>query len=132
MMKFCTFVGILTMTLLAACANVPEAAAPEPVPAATDKITRAEAKRLACPSRIIEVGASPEDCACVENHLFDIGQKPGAIKYNSISPALRTEIENDQGKRDIAIGILRLDAFEFCGLLDPEHPVARNLQTPST
>ena len=127
MMKFCAIPSITIALTLTACAT-----APQTDPSASDKITRAEAKRLACPARIIEVGASSQDCTCVENRLFDIGQKPGAIKYDSISPALETEIDGDQGKRDVAIGILRLDAFEYCGLLDPEHPVARNLQEPST
>ena len=124
MMKLCTLAGMTIIGLLAACANVPEA-----VPSATDKITRSEAKSLACPARIIEVGATPEDCRCVENHLFEIGQKPGAIKYDSISPS--AGVGGQQGKREVAIGILRLEAFEYCGFFNPEHPVSKNLQAPS-
>ena len=124
MMEYRVLVSITIASLLAACAAVPEA-----VPSAKDKVTRAEAKNLACPARIIEVGATPEDCTCVESHLFEIGQKPGAIKYDSISPS--ASIGDQQGKREVAIGILRLEAFEYCGFFDPEHPVSKNLQTPS-
>ena len=104
MMEYRVLVSITIASLLAACAAVPEA-----VPSAKDKVTRAEAKNLACPARIIEVGATPQDCTCVENHLFEIGQKPGAIKYDSISPS--ASIGDQQGKREVAIGILRLEAF---------------------
>ena len=120
MIKFLALAVLTSAALLAACANAPGTAQ-----APSDKITRAEAKRLACPSAIIEGGASPTDCTCVEKQLYKIGQKPGAIKYGSV--ASKAGIGGEQGKRDIAIGILRLEAFEHCGLFDPEHPVAKSL-----
>ena len=101
MMEYRVLVNITIASLLAACAAVPEA-----VPSAKDKVTRAEAKNLACPARIIEVGATPEDCTCVENHLFEIGQKPGAIKYDSISPS--ASIGEQQAEPPRRIGPIQL------------------------
>jgi len=88
-------------------------------------LTRAEAKAAACPVSVLEAGASPKDCTCVEENLFEIGQKPGAIQYDP--NATLSEIGTSSGQRDIAIGLLRLDAFEQCGLFDPDHVVAKNL-----
>jgi hypothetical protein len=110
---------------LCACATSPAGNATN-----STKITRAEAKRLACPSQIIASGATTEDCNCVENHLFEIGQNPGALKGNKVASTIG--VGGEQGKRDIAIGILRLDAFEQCGFFDPAHPVSRNLQAPAS
>ena len=120
MIKFRALIGLMSLAMLTACANVPGT-----VKSPSDTITRAEAKRLACPPLIIGGGASPEECACVENHLYEIGQEPGAIQSGAVSS--KAGVGGEQGKRDIAIGILRLDAFEHCGLLDPEHPVAKSL-----
>ena len=120
MIKLRALIGLMSLIMLTACVNVPGT-----VQSPSDTITRAEAKRLACPPPIIEGGASPEDCTCVENHLYDIGQEPGAIKNDAVSS--KAGVGGDQGKRDIAIGILRLDAFEHCGLFDPEHSVAKSL-----
>ena len=103
---------------LTACASAPPSAI-------SDKITSAEAKRLACPASVLNAGASAEDCSCVETKLYEIGQKPGAIKYDNAAPSHK--FGETQGKRDIAIGILRLDAFEHCGLFDPSHVVSKNL-----
>ena len=103
---------------LTACAVTPE-------PAAADTLTRAEAKAAACPVSVLEAGATPQDCACVEDQLFKIGQKPGAIQYDPDPP--QSEIGTSAGRRDIAIGLLRLEAFETCGLFDPDHIVSRNL-----
>ena len=103
---------------LTACASAPPSAI-------LDKITSAEAKRLACPASVLNAGASAEDCSCVETKLYEIGQKPGAIKYDNAAPS--DAFGETQGKRDIAIGILRLDAFEHCGLFDPSHVVSKNL-----
>jgi len=95
-------------------------------PEISEKISRLEAKALACPSSILDAGASPEDCLCVENKLFEMGQEPGAIQYDNNS--LQAGLGDTQGKREVAIGILRLDAFEHCGLFDPNHIVSKNLQ----
>ena len=94
-------------------------------PATSDTLTRAEAKTAACPISVLEAGASPADCDCVENHLYEIGQKPGAIQYDETAP--KSEIGTSSGRRDIAIGLLRLDAFEHCGLFEPDHAVSKNL-----
>jgi hypothetical protein len=103
---------------LSACASPPPFAKIEAV-------TKAEAKRLACPGSVLEAGASEADCSCVEKKLYDIGQKPGALQYDP-GAALDGASET-KSKRDIAIGILRLDAFEHCGLFDPDHIVSKNL-----
>lgn len=104
--------------LLTACAVAPETSV-------SDKISQAEAKRLACPESVLEAGASAKDCSCVEDKLYTIGQTPGAIKYDNAAP--QSGFGGVQGARDIAIGILRLDAFEHCGMFDPDHPVSKNL-----
>lgn len=109
---------ITATTGLAACAVTPS-------PSATDTLTRAEAKAAACPVSVLKAGASPGDCACVEDKLFEIGQKPGAIKYDPNAP--QSEIGTSSGRRDIAIGLLRMEAFEHCGLFDPDHAVSKNL-----
>ncbi len=105
-------------TALAACASTT-------APPSTDRLTRAEAKSFACPESVLEAGANSADCNCVEERLYDIGRKPGAIQYD---PAPRqSEIGTSAGRRDIAIGLLRLEAFEQCGLFDLGHPVSKNL-----
>jgi len=118
---------ILSMTiLLSACA-----ATPAPVKTAA-LITSAEAKSEACPTSILDAGASPTDCQCVEAQLFKLGQVPGALTPTSEINAPVTPVPGlgagDAGKRKIAIGLLRLDAFEACGLFNPDHRVSRNLQ----
>ena len=110
---------ILSLTAaLSACAVTPQEAG-------SDTLTRAEAKAAACPVSILNAGASAEDCACVETRLYDIGRKPGAIQYDPATP--KSEIGTSAGRRDIAIGLLRLEAFEHCGLFDPDHIVSQNL-----
>lgn len=118
MIKRIATLGIISAALLAACAIAPEASV-------SDKISQAEAKQLACPESVLEAGASPEDCMCVEKRLYEIGQKPGAIQYDNAAP--HEDFGGNIGKREIAIGILRLDAFEHCGLFDPSHEVSKNL-----
>lgn len=118
MIKLTTILGIISSALLAACATVPETLT-------SDKISLTEAKQSACPKSVLEAGASAKDCSCVEKRLYEIGQKPGAIKYENIAP--HEGFGGENGKRDIAIGILRLDAFEYCGLFDPDHEVSKNL-----
>ena len=103
---------------LSACASTDS-------PASPDTLTRAEAKTFACPDSVVEAGASPADCACVETRLYDIGRKPGAIQFDP-APA-QSEIGTSTGRRDIAIGLLRLEAFEQCGLFEKDHPVSKNL-----
>lgn len=122
MTKFPALTALTAAVLFAACTSTSP-------PDVSDKITRLEAKQLACPKSVLDAGASRDDCSCVENKLFEIGQKPGAIQYDN--SAIQTGIGDAQGKREIAIGILRLDAFEHCGLFDPNHIVSRNLQSPS-
>ena len=120
MMKIRMLSAVTCTTLLAACASAP-------TPSISDKITLSEAKKLACPVSVLNAGASPEDCACVESKLFELGQKPGAIQYDNAAP--HSGFGGEDGKREIAIGILRLDAFEYCGFFDPEHIVSQNLQS---
>lgn len=115
------FIALTSVACLTACAVSPSTTPPE----ISDKITAAEAKRLACPVNVLNAGASPEDCTCVKTKLFELGQKPGAITYENAAPS--DKFGEAQGKRDIAIGILRLDAYEHCGLFDPSHAVAKNL-----
>lgn len=118
MRKALAIFSLISITALSAC----ETTAP-PVP--SDTLTFPEAKAAACPVSVLEAGASPADCACVENRLYEIGQKPGAVQYDETAP--KSEIGTSSGRRDIAIGLLRLDAFEYCGLFDPDHAVSKNL-----
>ena len=119
MKKILIFSGLIFAAFLAACASTSSASI-------TDKITSLEAKQLACPESVLNAGASPEDCSCVENKLYEIGQEPGAIQYDNAAP--HSEFGGEKGRREIAIGILRLGVFEYCGLFDPEHTVSKNLQ----
>ena len=103
---------------LHACASTVETVQP-------DRLTRAEAKASACPESLLEAGASPEDCRCIATKLYEIGSQPGAIR--SDPNAEKSEIGTSSGRRDIAIGLLRMDAIAQCGLFDPNHIVAKNL-----
>ena len=123
MIRWISVIGVTPFVLLAACASTLETLPLET--STSDKISLAEAKRTACPESVLEAGASPEDCSCVEKRLYEIGQKPGAIKYDNAAP--QEGFGGENGKRDIAIGILRVDAFEYCGLFDPNHEVSKNL-----
>lgn len=116
---------ILRATFILTCAISLSACANQPALSKIDRVTKADAKRLACPVSVLDAGASEEDCSCVENRLYDIGQKPDALQYDP-SAAL-DDTSNNGSKRDIAIGLLRLDAFEYCGLFDPDHIVSKNL-----
>ncbi|MEP4050797.1 MAG: hypothetical protein ABJN22_00985 [Litorimonas sp.] len=112
-------ITLLTFALaLAGCANTASVAP-------TDRLTRAEAKSFACPISVLDAGASAEDCGCVETHLYEIGKKPGALEFDPTAP--QSEIGTSSGRRDIAIGLLRMEAFEYCGLFDPDHIVSKNL-----
>lgn len=117
--------NITRATFILSCAIGLSACASSAPTSKVTPVTKAEAQRLACPDSVLEAGASEEDCGCVEKKLFEIGQKPGAIQYDP-SAALDSTSET-KSKRDIAIGILRLDAFEYCGLFDPDHIVSKNL-----
>jgi hypothetical protein len=107
-----------TILGLQACATTPETVQP-------DRLTRAEAKAAACPESLLEAGASAEDCRCIATKLYEIGSQPGAIQTDP--NAEKSEIGTSSGRRDIAIGLLRVDAIEQCGLFDPDHIVAKNL-----
>ena len=112
---------LLTLGLCqAACVSTPsdEIKTAEPI-----SIT--EAKSEACPKSILEAGATPEDCLCIESELFALGQKPGALLIDGRRP--KALFGDDSGIRKIAIGLLRHDAIENCGLFDPDHEVAKNL-----
>jgi len=111
------------------------ACAATPPPVQTAKlITAAEAKSEACPASLLEAGASSADCGCVESALFTLGQTPGALTptsniNRSLTPSAEAEADYD-GRRKIAIGLLRLEAIEQCGLFDTDHIVSKNLQRP--
>jgi len=83
-------------------------------------------KAATCPVRAFEGGSRPEDCACVEATLFEIGQKLGPIQYEK-APA-KSGMGTSAGRRDIAIGMLRLNAFVHCGFFNPDHPVSQNFE----
>lgn len=114
--------------ILSACATPSTTTSPDKI---AELITLDEAKSEACPQSVLEAGASPEDCQCVETKLFLLGQVPGALKpVSEINDNIAPTPELDAGtagKRKIAIGLLRLDAFEQCGLFDPGHIVSQNL-----
>ena len=116
---------VLIAFMLGACANLP-------APQTAKLITAAEAKSEACPTSILDAGASPADCDCIETKLFKLGQVPGALTPTSEINAPVTPISGldtgDAGKRKIAIGILRIEAIEQCGLFDSNHIVSKNLQ----
>jgi len=118
MIKSRTCILATTILGLQACATTPETVQ-------NDRLTRAEAKAAACPESILEAGASAEDCRCIETKLYEIGSQPGAIQANP--NAEKSEIGTSSGRRDIAIGMLRLDAFEQCGIFEPDHIVSKNL-----
>lgn len=84
-----------------------------------------EAKAEACPEALLEAGASPADCACIENNLYTLGQAPDAFTTDGQTP--KAIFGGEEGTRKIAIGLLRHDAIEQCGLFDPDHIVAKNL-----
>ena len=93
--------------------------------ALSDRITQAEAMSMACPPHILKAGASESDCSCVHKELYALGQKQGVLSSQQV-----WNHEASQGGnagREVAIGVLRLTAFETCGLFDPDHPVSQNL-----
>ena len=118
MIKVLSLTVLTSAALLCACTSTPQSSISDP-------ISRAVAKGLACPEPVLEAGASAQDCMCVEENLYKIGQLPGAIKYENAAP--HTAFGGEEGRREIAIGILRLDSFEHCGLFAPDHPVSKNL-----
>lgn len=91
----------------------------------TAPVTKAEAKSEACPAALLEAGASADDCHCIEDGLYTLGQVSGALSPNGDLP--KAIFGDGSGKRKIAIGLLRHDAIEQCGLFDPDHTVAKNL-----
>ena len=116
----------LTAFMLSACAST------LPPAKTAALITAAEAKREACPTSILDAGASASDCQCIENELFKLGQVPGALTptseiNDSITPSADLAART-AAKRNIAIGILRIEAIEQCGLFDSDHKVSKNLQ----
>jgi len=113
-------IWIIASTILGvqACATPIETVQP-------DRLTRAEAKATACPESLLEAGASVKDCRCIATKLYDLGGQSGAIQTDP--DAEKSEIGTSSGRRDIAIGLLRVDAIEQCGLFDPDHIVAKNL-----
>lgn len=117
--------NILRHIFILSCAIGLSACTSSPPSPKLDTVTKAEAKRLACPDSVLEAGASEADCSCVENKLYEIGQKSGALQYDP--GAALDEVGDKTSKRDIAIGLLRLDAFEHCGLFEPGHIVSQNL-----
>lgn len=118
-MKFETTVCITAALFLASCTTVQK---PQ---TSSAPITQSEAKAEACPESLLEAGASSQDCACIENELYELGQKPGVLDTESGST--HALFGRETGKRKIAIGLLRHDAIEHCGLFDPNHVVAKNL-----
>ena len=94
------------------------------------KITREEAKTHACSQSVLEVGASPEDCQCAEDKLFELGQDGKAL---ADLEAGMTELSGDPLLTDIkpprvtAIEIIRIDAFDACGFFEDGHPVGQGL-----
>ena len=115
--------------LLAACSTTTEpeivAGADSPSSKILGPITLAEAQSEACPPALLEAGASPEDCSCVEASLFDLGQIPDALSATGEAP--KAIFGGDEGRRKIAIALLRHDAIEQCGMFEPGHIVAQNL-----
>jgi len=126
MIKSAPIILAASLLCLAACAT------PQATPAKTaELITLEEAKSEACPESLLEAGASPSDCECVETKLFLLGQVPGALKpVSELNDNVGPSPELDAGlagKRKLAIGLLRVDAADYCGLFDPNHIVAKNL-----
>jgi len=96
----------------------------------TYKITAEEAKIHACPQSVLEVGASPSDCQCAEDKLFEIGQDGQALADLETG---MTELSGDEvlkgieTRRVTAIEVIRIDAFEACGFFEAGHPVGEGL-----
>lgn len=114
---------VISLFILAGCATAAETA-PLAASDLTAPISLKEAQAEACPAALLDAGASPEDCACIESRLFSLGQTPGVLQSDKKPKAI---FGGDAGRRKIAIGLLRHDAIEQCGLFDPEHVVAKNL-----
>jgi len=110
--------------ILIGCASTAEKGLPH-TSGMTAPITQAEAKSEACPKSLLEAGASEKDCICVETELFKLGQVPGALSPEGQSPS--AIFGGDAGRRKIAIGLLRHDAAQACGLFAPDHIVSKNL-----
>ena len=110
--------GFIAVVLLTACA-----AAPDPYEAS--KITRAEAKANVCPAHIIEAGASESDCACAARELYRLGQDGRAMRAQE--KTVFEGFEGSQDGRSVAIGTMRLEAFEVCGFFEDDHPVNKGL-----
>jgi len=126
MVKFEHLCLVGSVAVLLGCSSLP---APETPTASNDAdlITHAEAKAEACPIQVLEAGASPSDCQCVETKLFTLGQVSGALKAEEDTKSIQSLFNDPSGKRKIAIGLLRHDAMKQCGLFDPSHIVAKNL-----
>jgi len=94
------------------------------------KVTPAEAKTHACPQSVLEVGASPDDCQCAEDKLFELGQDGKALA--DLEAGMR-ELSGDalltgiQTPRVTAIEIIRIDAFDACGFFEDGHVVGQGL-----
>lgn len=104
--------------MFVSCATVP-------VKETSSKLTEAEAKQYACPAHILKAGATAQDCECVAAELYKLGQDEGllASQKSSVPDAFETETS----ARAIAIGLIRLEAFETCGFFEPGHVVNENL-----
>ncbi|MEP1229769.1 MAG: hypothetical protein ABJG88_03765 [Litorimonas sp.] len=94
------------------------------------RLTAVEAKTHACPQSVLEVGATPKDCRCAQDTLFDLGQDGALLSRLEGGTTEITDTKALSGikpRRVTAIEILRLDAFESCGFFEPGHPVGEGL-----
>lgn len=114
-------VSVIVAVLIAGCASTSEPVKKLEI----QRITQAEAKSMACPAHILETGATETDCDCVSKELYALGQKQGALSSQNVFSHEASKGGN--AGREVAIGVLRLTAFESCGLFDPDHPVSQNL-----
>ena len=88
-------------------------------------ISRAEAKAHACPPHILAAGATAQDCECAASKLYELGQDKALL--TSQKSSVHDAFENETSARGVAIGLIRLEAFEMCGFFKPGHVVNENL-----
>ena len=94
------------------------------------KITRQEVQDFACPQAILDAGASPKDCQCAREKLWDMGQdgaRLAALEQDITVVEENPDLAKLAPRRDTAIGLLRVEAFKACGFFEEGHIIGAGL-----
>ena len=98
------------------------------------KITRQEVQDFACPKAImqtiLEAGASPKDCQCAQEKLWEMGQdgaRLAALEQDITVVEENPDLAKIAPRRDTAIGLLRVEAFKACGFFEDGHIIDAGL-----